>query len=325
VEENYTQIRRDCLLRILVTGGAGFIGSHLIEKLLQTKNEVICVDNLFTGRKSSIQKFRQFPNFEFIRHDITFPLFVEVDGIFNLASPASPIWYQKFPVQTFKTNVHGSINILGLAKRLGVRVLQASTSEIYGDPLQNPQKENYWGNVNPIGLRSCYDEGKRAAETLFFDYHRQFGVDVRVARIFNTFGPQMDKFDGRVVSNFIYAALTGKDLVIYGDGTQTRSLCYVEDLVEALLLLFFKNSYHEPVNIGNPDPITIKELAQEIIVLTQSKSKISYEKLPSDDPKQRQPDISRATQDLGWKPKISRESGLIKTIDYFKDLIKAEK
>jgi UDP-glucuronate decarboxylase len=310
-------------MRYLITGGAGFIGSHLARRLLSQKNNsVICVDNLFTGSKSNIQDLQQDSNFEFIRHDITFPLYLEVDAIFNLASPASPYWYQKYPVQTFKTNVHGAINILGLAKRLKIKVLQASTSEVYGDPQVNPQKEDYWGNVNPNGIRSCYDEGKRAAETLFCDYYRQFGVDIRIARIFNTYGPSMDKKDGRVVSNFINAAIRNEDLVVYGNGKQTRSLLYVDDLLDGITALMEKNEYHLPVNLGKPEPISILNLAKEIINLTGSKSKIIFANLPEDDPLQRQPDIERARLELNWNPKISRETGLRKTIEYFQNLLK---
>lgn len=304
-------------MRILVTGGSGFLGSHLCERLLCMGHEVISLDNYYTGRSANINHLRDNPSFEILRHDITFPIYLEVDGIFNLACPASPIHYQKDPVQTFKTCVHGSINMLGLAKRTGARILQASTSEVYGDPIINPQPESYWGNVNPIGIRSCYDEGKRAAETLFFDYHRQYGLDIRVPRIFNTYGPRMSKDDGRVVSNFICQALDGKDLTIYGDGSQSRSFCYVDDLIEGLISLFFTEGVHEPVNIGNPSPINMLELAKEIIDLTHSTSSITFKDLPSDDPKIRMPDITVAKNRLGWGPTVSRIDGLNRTIEYF--------
>jgi len=308
-------------MRILVTGGAGFLGSHLSEKLLNLGHEVVVVDNFYTGNKENLAHLLSNPRVELIRHDVTFPLYVEVDGIFNLACPASPVQYQKNPVQTFKTSVHGAINMLGLAKRTGARFLQASTSEIYGDPTISPQTEDYWGNVNPIGIRSCYDEGKRAAETLTFDYHRQFGIDIRVARIFNTYGPRMDPDDGRVVSNFIVQALKGVPLTVYGDGSQTRSFCYVSDLIDGLVKLFFKESLYEPINLGNPTPINMKELAQEIVELTGSKSKIDHQVLPQDDPKQREPNISRAKSLLGWAPNVDRGEGLKKTVEYFKTLI----
>ena len=304
-------------VRILVTGGAGFIGSHLSEKLLALGHEVICVDNFFTGSKKNIEQLLDNRNFELIRHDVTFPLFLEVDGIFNLACPASPVQYQKNPVQTLKTNVHGAINILGMGKRLGIRVLQASTSEVYGDPSVSPQPETYWGNVNPIGIRSCYDEGKRAAETLFFDYQRQYGLDIRVARIFNTYGPKMALDDGRVVSNFIIQALLNKDLTVYGAGDQTRSLCFVDDLVQGLVDLYFTENIIGPVNLGNPQPITMLELAAEIIRLSNSSSKIVFGPLPGDDPKDRRPDISKAIELLKWEPRIDRISGLKSTIEYF--------
>lgn len=307
-------------MKILVTGGAGFLGSHLCEKLLNLNHEVICVDNFYTGNNKNISHLREFKSFEFLRHDITFPLYLEVDGIFNLACPASPVHYQKNPVQTFKTNVHGAINMLGLAKRTGARFFQASTSEVYGDPTISPQPEEYWGNVNPIGIRSCYDEGKRAVETLTYDYHRQFGVDVRVARIFNTYGPRMATDDGRVVSNFIIQALQGKDLSVYGDGTQTRSFCYVDDLIEGFIALFFAEGVFQPINLGNPAPVNMLGLAEEIINLTESSSKIIMTKLPGDDPKQREPIIEKAEKILGWKPKINRHDGLLKTIDYFQPL-----
>ena len=308
-------------MKVLVTGGAGFLGSHLCEKLLMMGHSVLCVDNFYTGNQKNIEHLRDNRDFELLRHDVTFPLYVEVEGIFNLACPASPIQYQKNPVQTFKTNVHGAINMLGLAKRTGARFFQASTSEVYGDPNISPQPEEYWGNVNPIGIRSCYDEGKRAAETLTFDYHRQFDIDIRVARIFNTYGPRMDSNDGRVVSNFIVQALKGAPITIYGDGTQTRSFCYVDDLIDGFIKLFFKEKVYEPVNLGNPMPINMLELANEVIALTGSKSKIEMRSLPGDDPKQREPLIQRAEKLLGWKPIVDRQMGLKKTIDYFKKVI----
>ena len=308
-------------MRILVTGGAGFLGSHLSERLLELGHEVVVADNFYTGNKENIAHLLDNKSFELIRHDVTFPLYVEVDGIFSLACPASPVQYQKNPVQTFKTSVHGAINMLGLAKRTGARFLQASTSEIYGDPHVSPQEESYWGNVNPIGIRSCYDEGKRAAETLTFDYHRQFGLDIRVARIFNTYGPRMDANDGRVVSNFIVQALKGEPITIYGDGSQTRSFCYVSDLIEGLIKLFFTEKIYEPVNLGNPNPINMKELAEEVLGLTGSKSKIAYKELPGDDPKQREPNITKAKDLLNWSPKVDRRAGLTSTINYFKTAI----
>jgi UDP-glucuronate decarboxylase len=308
-------------MRVLVTGGAGFIGSHLCEKLLNLKHEVICVDNFYTGSNKNISHLEDFDDFEVMRHDVTFPLYLEVDGIFNLACPASPIQYQKNPVQTFKTNVHGAINMLGLAKRTGARFLQASTSEVYGDPEVSPQREDYWGHVNPIGIRSCYDEGKRAAETLTMDYQRQFNVETRIARIFNTYGPNMSKDDGRVVSNFIVQALRNEPLTVYGDGSQIRSFCFVSDLVEGLVKLFLKEKVNEPINIGNPMPITMGQLAQEVIELTGSNSKITYLPLPQDDPRQREPDISKAKALLDWQPTVSRESGLEATIDYFRKVL----
>jgi UDP-glucuronate decarboxylase len=308
-------------MKILVTGGAGFLGSHLCEKLLNMKHEVICVDNFYTGNNKNISNLMDFSNFEVIRHDVTFPLYLEVDGIFNLACPASPIQYQKNPVQTFKTNVHGAINMLGLAKRTKARFLQASTSEVYGDPEISPQTEDYWGHVNPVGIRSCYDEGKRAAETLATDYFRQFEVDIRIARIFNTYGPRMSIDDGRVVSNFIVQALRNEPLTIYGDGTQTRSFCYVSDLITGLVDLFFKDSVNGPVNLGNPEPIQMNKLAQEIIRLTGSGSTIMNMPLPSDDPRQREPDIYKAKKVLGWEPKVNRETGLTETINYFKNVL----
>ena len=304
-------------MKILVTGGAGFLGSHLCEKLLSMGHEVICIDNYYTGSRDNIVHLLSNAHFEAIRHDVTFPIYLEIDGIFNLACPASPVHYQRNPVQTLKTNVHGAINILGLAKRTGARVLQASTSEIYGNPTISPQPEEYWGNVNPIGIRSCYDEGKRAAETLFFDYHRQYGLDIRVARIFNTYGPRMALNDGRVVSNFISQALKSEKLTIYGDGEQVRSFCYVDDLIEGLISLFFAEGAHGPINLGNPAPINMLSLANEIIAKTNSKSKIVFEELPLDDPITREPDISKANNILGWHPRISRDDGLTRTIDYF--------
>jgi UDP-glucuronate decarboxylase len=304
-------------MKILVTGGAGFIGSHLCEKLLNLKHEVICVDNFYTGSIHNISNLSDFNAFEVIRHDVTFPLYLEVDGIFNLACPASPVQYQKNPVQTFKTNVHGAINMLGLAKRTGARFLQASTSEVYGDPEVSPQREDYWGHVNPIGIRSCYDEGKRAAETLTMDYQRQFNVDTRIARIFNTYGPNMSKDDGRVVSNFIVQALRNEPITVYGDGSQIRSFCFVSDLVEGLVKLFFKEKVFEPINLGNPMPITMKQLALEVIQLTQSNSIISHLPLPKDDPRQREPSISKAEELLDWQPLVSRKLGLETTIAYF--------
>ena len=308
--------------RILVTGGAGFIGSHLIDRLLDEGHEVLCVDNLFTGSKENIAHHLGSPRFEFMRHDICFPLFVEVDAIYNLACPASPIHYQYDPVQTVKASVIGSINMLGLAKRLRCPILQASTSEVYGDPTQHPQTEAYWGNVNPIGIRSCYDEGKRCAETLFFDYHRQHGVNVKVARIFNTYGPRMHPADGRVISNFAMQALQGEDITIYGNGQQTRSFCYVSDLVDGLMrLMNSDDGFHGPVNLGNPVEFTIRELAEVVIEMSGSKSKIVNHPLPSDDPTQRKPDISLAKEQLGWEPSIALREGLEKTLPSFKAMI----
>ncbi len=309
--------------KILVTGGAGFIGSHLCKKLLEQNNEVVCVDNLFTGNKENILELMDNKRFEFIRHDITFPLYLEVDQIYNLACPASPIHYQFDPVQTTKTSVHGAINMLGLAKRTKATILQASTSEVYGDPTEHPQKEDYWGNVNPIGIRSCYDEGKRCAETLFFDYYRQHKVDIRVVRIFNTYGPNMHIGDGRVVSNFIVQALQNQDITIYGQGQQTRSFQYIDDLIEGLVLMMNNNeNFTGPVNIGNPNEITMLNLAKKIIeLIPDSTSKIVFKSLPQDDPMRRQPDITLAKNKLDWQPKINLETGLIKTIDYFKKII----
>jgi UDP-glucuronate decarboxylase len=308
-------------MKVLVTGGAGFLGSHLCEKLIDSGHEVLCVDNLFTGSKENIKHLLTKPNFEFMRHDVTFPLYVEVDQIYNLACPASPKHYQLDPVQTTKTSVIGAINMLGLAKRSGARILQASTSEIYGDPEVHPQTEDYWGRVNPIGIRSCYDEGKRCAETLFFDYHRQYGVEIKVMRIFNTYGPRMDKNDGRVVSNFIVQALQGKDITIYGDGTQTRSFCYVDDLIVGMISLM--NSPADvigPINIGNPNEFSMSELLNEVLRLTISNSKIVNHPLPEDDPRQRQPEITQAREILGWEPKVQLSEGLTKTIEYFMKL-----
>lgn len=308
--------------RVMITGGAGFLGSHLADRLLEAGHEVLCVDNLFTGTKDNIAHLHSNPSFEFMRHDVTFPLFVEVDEIYNLACPASPIHYQHDPVQTTKTSVHGAINMLGLAKRLGCKILQASTSEVYGDPAVHPQPEDYWGHVNPIGPRSCYDEGKRCAETLFFDYHRQNGVPIKVARIFNTYGPRMHPADGRVVSNFIMQALRGESITIYGDGSQTRSFCYVDDLVRGLMSLMDTGpDITGPINIGNPNEFTVRELAEKVIELTGSSSRIIEEPLPQDDPKQRQPDITKAKRDLSWEPTIQLEQGLSKTIDYFRRFV----
>lgn len=309
--------------RILVTGGAGFIGSFLCERLLKTGAEVLCVDNFFTGRRTNVAHLLDNPKFEVMRHDVTFPLFVEVDQIYNLACPASPIHYQFDPVQTTKTSVHGAINMLGLAKRTRARILQASTSEVYGDPAIHPQTEDYWGNVNPIGIRSCYDEGKRCAETLFFDYHRQHKVEIKVARIFNTYGPRMHPNDGRVVSNFIVQALKGEDITLYGDGEQTRSFCYVSDLVTGLVSLMGTGpDFVGPVNIGNPGEFTIRQLAERVIALTGAKSKLVHRPLPQDDPKQRQPDISLAQEKLGWAPTVSLDEGLKPTIAYFEEEIR---
>ena len=309
--------------RVLVTGGAGFIGSHLCEQLLNSGAEVICADNLFCSTKENIYHLLPNPRFEFMRHDVTFPLYAEIDEIYNLACPASPIHYQRDPVSTLKTSVHGAINMLGLAKRLKVKILQASTSEIYGDPQEHPQTEQYWGNVNPIGVRSCYDEGKRAAECLFFDYHRQHGLPVKVVRIFNTYGPRMQINDGRVVSNFIVQALQGKNITIYGDGSQSRSFCFVDDLVAGLIAMMDKTSkdFTGPVNIGNPGEFTIKELAEIVIKMTGSSSQIEYRELPQDDPVRRKPDISLAKSALGWSPAIPLEEGLQKTIAYFKSKV----
>ena len=314
--------------RILVTGGAGFLGSHLIDRLLARGDEVICVDNLFTGTKQNIEHVLDHKRFEFIRHDVTFPLYLEVDQIYNLACPASPIHYQHDPVQTTKTSVHGAINMLGLAKRVRARIFQASTSEVYGDPAVHPQTEDYWGNVNPIGIRSCYDEGKRCAETLFFDYYRQHKVDIRVARIFNTYGPRMHPNDGRVVSNFIVQALKGEDITLYGDGLQTRSFCYVDDLIEGFIRFMDvpwdvdggNKGCPGPINLGNPHEFTIRQLAEMVIKLTGASSKLVFKPLPSDDPMQRKPDIGRARGMLGWKPTVQLEAGLARTIGYFEKM-----
>jgi UDP-glucuronate decarboxylase len=309
--------------RILVTGGAGFIGSHLCEALLDTGAEVLCVDNFFTGARGNVAHLLDNKAFELLRHDVTIPLFVEVDQVYNLACPASPVHYQFDPVQTTKTSVHGAINMLGLAKRTKARILQASTSEVYGDPDVHPQQEDYWGNVNPIGPRSCYDEGKRCAETLFFDYYRQHQLDIKVARIFNTYGPRMHPNDGRVVSNFIVQALKGQDITLYGDGSQTRSFCYVDDLVRGLIALMQSpEGTTGPINLGNPGEFTIKQLAQQVIKLTGSSSKLTYMPLPQDDPRKRKPDITRAHDQLGWQPEIALRDGLIKTIAYFDTLLK---
>ena len=308
--------------RILITGGAGFIGSHLCKRLLDDGMEVLCVDNFFTGRKDNILELLKNPYFEIIRHDICLPLFVEVDEIYNFACPASPIHYQFDPVQTTKTSVVGALNMLGLAKRLKIKVLQASTSEVYGDPIEHPQKEIYWGNVNPIGLRACYDEGKRCAETLFFDYYRQHQLKIKVIRIFNTYGPHMHPFDGRVVSNFIIQALKNEAITIYGEGTQTRSFCYIDDLIDGIIkVMGTEDSFTGPINLGNPNEISILELAQKIIELCNSNSKIVFKELPNDDPARRKPDISLARTNLNWEPKVSLDEGLKLTISYFKQLI----
>lgn len=309
--------------RILVTGGAGFIGSHLCEALLETGAEVLCVDNFFTGARGNVAHLLDNKSFELLRHDVTIPLFVEVDQVYNLACPASPVHYQFDPVQTTKTSVHGAINMLGLAKRTKARILQASTSEVYGDPDVHPQQEDYWGNVNPIGPRSCYDEGKRCAETLFFDYYRQHQLDIKVARIFNTYGPRMHPNDGRVVSNFIVQALKGEDITLYGDGSQTRSFCYVDDLVRGLMALMESpEGTTGPINLGNPGEFTIKQLAEQVIELTGSSSKLTHMPLPQDDPRKRKPDITRAHEQLGWQPEIALRDGLTKTIAYFDALLK---
>ncbi|HKS08737.1 MAG TPA: UDP-glucuronic acid decarboxylase family protein [Pyrinomonadaceae bacterium] len=312
-------------MRILVTGGAGFIGSHLCERLLDEGNEVLCLDNFFTGRRDNIFSLLDNPRFELLRHDVTEPILLEVDQIYNLACPASPVHYQYNPVKTVKTNVMGTINMLGLAKRVHARILQASTSEVYGDPLVHPQTEDYWGNVNPIGLRSCYDEGKRLAETLMTDYHRQNKVDIRIARIFNTYGPRMLEDDGRVVSNFIVQALRGEPLTLYGEGQQTRSFCYVSDLIEGLVRLMNTDDLHDPVNLGNPGEFTIKQLAEEVQSICGVKTGFKYMPLPQDDPKQRQPDISRAQKHLHWNPTIPLHEGLEKTVDDFRKRVSGPK
>lgn len=308
--------------RILVTGGAGFLGSHLCERLLGQGHEVLCVDNLFTGAKQNIEHLLANPRFEFIRHDVTFPLYLEVDQIYNMACPASPVHYQHDPVQTTKTSVHGAINMLGLAKRVGARIFQASTSEVYGDPVVHPQPESYWGNVNPIGIRSCYDEGKRCAETLFFDYHRQHALDIKVARIFNTYGPRMHQNDGRVVSNFIMQALCGEPITIFGEGRQTRSFCYVDDLISGIIAMMeTPKGFTGPMNLGNPHEITMLELASTIIELTGSKSEIAFKPLPADDPTQRQPDTRLAESVIGWKPTVALREGLQQTVQYFRAFV----
>jgi UDP-glucuronate decarboxylase len=321
------EIRRVMLneQRVLVPGGAGFIGSHLCDRLVASGHEVLCIDNFYSGTRRNVRHHLGNPRFELMRHDVCFPLYVEVDEIYNLACPASPIHYQFDPVQTIKTNVHGAINMLGLAKRVKAKILQASTSEIYGDPMIHPQTEDYWGNVNPIGPRSCYDEGKRCAETLFFDYNRQHGLRIKVARIFNTYGPRMHPNDGRVVSNFIVQALRNKDITVYGDGTQTRSFCYVDDLVDGLVRLMQSgDDVIGPVNLGNPAELTIRQLAESIIDLTRSSSKIVHRPLPADDPKQRQPDVSKAQELLDWRPNLPLRDGLTKTVAYFEDLLAKE-
>lgn len=311
--------------RIMVTGGAGFLGSHLCERLLREGNEVLCVDNFFTGSKRNIAHLMANPYFELIRHDVTFPLYVEADEIYNLACPASPVHYQFDPVQTLKTSVHGAINMLGLAKRTKAKIFQASTSEVYGDPEVHPQPESYWGKVNPIGIRSCYDEGKRCAETLFTDYHRQHGVQIKIARIFNTYGPRMHPNDGRVVSNFIVQALRGEDITIYGKGQQTRSFCYVDDLIEGFVLLMRSpDEVKGPINLGNPGEFTMLQLAERVLALTGSSSKLVFRPLPQDDPQQRQPDISQAKAVLNWQPTVALDQGLEKTISYFDALLKEE-
>jgi UDP-glucuronate decarboxylase len=311
--------------KILVTGGAGFLGSHLCERLIAEGHEVLCVDNFFTGSKANIAHLTKHSNFEFMRHDITFPLYVEVDEIYNLACPASPIHYQFDPVQTTKTSVHGAINMLGLAKRVKAKILQASTSEVYGDPEVHPQPESYWGRVNPVGIRSCYDEGKRCAETLFFDYWRQHRLRIKVVRIFNTYGPRMHPSDGRVVSNLVVQALKGEDITIYGDGAQTRSFCYVDDLIEAMIrVMNTPDDFTGPINIGNPGEFTILELANHVLALTKSSSKLVFKPLPSDDPRQRQPDISLAKERLNWMPRIELRQGLEKTIGYFRTQLERE-
>jgi len=308
--------------QVLVTGGAGFLGSHLCEVLVEEGADVLCLDNFYTGSRANVQHLLGKPNFELLRHDVTFPLYIEVDEVYNLACPASPIHYQHDPVQTTKTSVHGAINMLGLAKRTGAKILQASTSEVYGDPEEHPQPEHYWGHVNPIGPRSCYDEGKRCAETLFFDYHRQHNLPIKVARIFNTYGPRMHPDDGRVVSNFIVQALKGESLTIYGDGSQTRSFCYVDDLVVGLIrLMRTEDDCTGPVNLGNPDEFQIKQLAERVLALVGSRSKIIYKELPQDDPQQRRPDITLAKAQLNWQPSIALDEGLRRTVEYFRALL----
>lgn len=310
--------------KVLVTGGAGFLGSHLCDRLVQDGHDTLCADNFFTGDKQNLDQLRDHPRFELLRHDITFPLYVEVERIFNLACPASPVHYQHDPVQTTKTSVHGAINMLGLAKRVGARILQASTSEVYGDPEVHPQTEDYWGRVNPIGIRSCYDEGKRCAETLFFDYYRQHALDIKVVRIFNTYGPRMHPNDGRVVSNFIVQALRGEDITIYGDGSQTRSFCYVDDMVEVLVRMMDSDGgFTGPVNVGNPVEHTMIELAEKVLQLVGGKSKVIHKPLPADDPRQRQPDITLAREKLGWEPRVNIDDGLGETIRYFRQLLDA--
>lgn len=322
LNEKKTNENRINMKKILVTGGAGFLGSHLCERLVEQGHHVLCVDNYFTGSKKNIEHLLDHKNFEVIRQDICFPLYVEVDEIYNLACPASPYYYQWDPIQTMKTSVLGAYNMLGLAKRTGAKILQASTSEVYGDPKVRPQPEEYWGHVNPIGIRSCYDEGKRAAETLFMDYHRKHGVNTRIVRIFNTYGPRMNKNDGRVVSNFIVQSLQGQDITVYGDGMQTRSFCYVDDLLDGIMkLMDYDGDYPFPVNIGNPSEYTMLELAEKVIELTNSNSKIVYKPLPEDDPKQRKPDIRRAKMLLDWHPKVFLVDGLRKTIDYFRKVV----
>jgi UDP-glucuronate decarboxylase len=321
VKQNEIERFRGFQMRILVTGGSGFLGAHISERLIEQNHDVICLDNFYTGDRKNVEHLLGYPNFELVRHDVTFPYYVEVDRIYNLACPASPIHYQANPVQTTKTSVHGAINMLGLAKRTGARILQASTSEVYGDPEVHPQTEDYWGRVNPIGIRACYDEGKRCAETLFFDYHRQNNVEIRVARIFNTYGPKMQPNDGRVVSNFIVQALKGEDITIYGDGNQTRSFCFVDDLIDGLIgFMELEENFPGPINMGNPTEFTILELAETVIRLTKSKSKVVFKVLPQDDPMQRKPNIELAQRKLGWEPKIQLEQGLIKTIEYFSKL-----
>ncbi|HXX68751.1 MAG TPA: UDP-glucuronic acid decarboxylase family protein [Polyangiaceae bacterium] len=308
--------------KVLVTGGAGFLGSHLCDRLMASKQDVLCVDNFFTGTKRNVEHLIPLPTFELMRHDVTFPLYVEVDRIFNLACPASPIHYQFDPVQTTKTSVHGAINMLGLAKRVKARILQASTSEVYGDPEVHPQPESYWGRVNCVGPRSCYDEGKRCAETLFFDYQRQHGLDIKVIRIFNTYGPRMHPNDGRVVSNFVVQALRGEDITIYGDGQQTRSFCYVDDLIDGMLrMMDSEKGFHGPINLGNPGEFTMRELAEKVLRLTGSRSRLVNKPLPADDPRQRKPDIALANAKLGWAPKVALDDGLKETIAYFKKLL----